>query len=210
MKNIFNSAFVILAASTVMVNAELIPFVLPWDDTNRTVVSVAGMNPPIGSERVKVSPSGHLVLTKEQEGQETDPRIRFIGMNMTFESGMPPREMAPKVAGRLAKFGINGVRFHHVDNDWCNALIDYKQGDSRHINKQRLDDLHYFISQLKTNGVYVDMNLLVSSHFKSSDSLPPEVDKVDWKVQHILGYFNDTALELQKEYAAGILTPVNP
>lgn len=210
MKNIFDSAVVLLAASVVIVNAEMIPFVLPWDDTNRTVVSVAEMNPPIGNERVKVSPSGHLVLTKESEGQETDPRIRFIGMNMTFESGLPPREMAPKVAGRLAKFGINGVRFHHVDNNWCNALIDYKQGDSRHINKQRLDDLHYFISQLKTNGVYVDMNLLVSRQFKSSDSLPPEVDKVEWKVQHILGFFNDTALELQKEYATGILTPVNP
>ena len=109
-------------------------------------------------------------------------------MNMTFEAGLPPREMAPQVAGRLAKFGVNAVRFHHVDNDWCDALLDYSKGDSRHVNAKRLDDFHYFISQLKTNGIYVDMNLLVSRMFKVNDGFPEDLNALGWKTQHILGF----------------------
>lgn len=189
---------------------ELIPFILPWDDTSKTVVSAAGLNSPIAAEWVRVSPSGHLVLSAAPQTSDTDPRIRFVGMNMTFEAGLPPREMAPQVAGRLAKFGVNAVRFHHVDNDWCNALLDYSKGDSRHVNAKRLDDFHYFISQLKTNGIYVDMNLLVSRTFKVNDGFPEDLNALSWKTRHILGFFNDHALELQKEYASQILCAVNP
>jgi len=190
--------------------SELTPFVLPWDDTSQTVVSVASFNKPITSEWIRVSPSGHLVLSAGAKATDADPRIRFIGMNMTFEAGLPPREMASKVAGRLAKFGVNGVRFHHVDNDWCDALLDYSNGSSRHINAKRLDDFHYFIAQLKANGIYVNMNLLVSRMFKVKDGFPEELAQLDWKTQHILGFFNDHALELQKEYASQVFTPLNP
>ncbi|HQC43361.1 MAG TPA: carbohydrate binding domain-containing protein, partial [Verrucomicrobiota bacterium] len=197
-------------AQNALAAMELVPFVLPWNDTSKTVVSVAGLNSPIATERVRVSPSGHLVLSAAPQTSDTDPQIRFIGMNMTFEAGLPPREMAPQVAGRLAKFGVNAVRFHHVDNDWCDALLDYSKGDSRHVNAERLDDFHYFISQLKTNGIYVDMNLLVSRMFKVNDGFPEDLNALGWKTQHILGFFNDHALELQKEYASQILCAKNP
>lgn len=197
------TATIFAAAAINSIGAEHInPFVLPWDDTSTTVVSEAGLNKPIGESWVTASPEGHLEVNGE--------RIRFVGMNLTFEAGFPPREMAPKVAGRLAKFGVNGVRFHHVDNDWQKLLLDYSGGDSRHINTKRLDDFHYFIAQLKTNGVYVDMNLLVSRAFKPEDGFPEEISEMGWKVQHILGFFNDHALELQKEYATHLLTAVNP
>ena len=120
------AAVSITAVSTLADNSALTPFVLPWDDTSSTIVSAADMNSPIKDRWVRVSETGHLVLSEEvpvfsstdirsnptvKEGE----RIRFMGMNMTFTAGFPPRDMASKVAGRLAKFGFNGVRFHHID-----------------------------------------------------------------------------------------------
>ncbi len=215
------AAVSITAVSTLADNSALTPFVLPWDDTSSTIVSAADMNSPIKDRWVRVSETGHLVLSEEvpvfsstdirsnptvKEGE----RIRFMGMNMTFTAGFPPRDMASKVAGRLAKFGFNGVRFHHIDNNWHKMLIDYSKGNSRTLSKEKLDDFHYFISQLKANGIYTDLNLLVSRLFLETDGFPAEISQLGWKNQHILGYFNDHALALQKEYATSLLTSVNP
>jgi hypothetical protein len=44
-----------------------------------------------------------------------EKRLRIFGVNTCFAASFPDKEMAPKVAARMAKFGINCVRFHHMD-----------------------------------------------------------------------------------------------
>jgi hypothetical protein len=52
--------------------------------------------------------------------------------------------------------------------------------------------------------------LLVGRPFNAADGFPPEIEKLDWKDRHIIGFFNQKQIELQKEYARKLLTHRNP
>lgn len=205
----------VLGSSALHGQSTLKPFVLPWDDATATATSLAGWHPePAGaSGRIAVNAAGHF--TEGVDG----PRIRFLGVNIGSSACFPPKDMADEVAARMAKFGINAVRFHHMEAPWeaRSVLVDYTTnangtpiGNSRTLNADRLDRLHYFISRLKAHGIYTNLNLLVSRQFFPNDGLPAEVSQLGWKDQHILGFFNNTALALHKEYATKLLTSDNP
>ncbi len=184
--------------------ADIAPFVLPWDDASPGVTDLSGLNRPIGPEdRVGVDAAGHFVVRGE--------RVRFLGMNFAGDSPFMPTNKAERVAARLAKFGINNVRFHHMDAPWATGggLLSYTATSSRNVNPAQLERLHFLIARLKAHGIYANLNLLVGREYRSGDGLGPEVTSMDWKDQHILGFFNDTALALHQEYATRLLTPTN-
>lgn len=181
----------------------LFPFVLPWDDACPSLTNLRSWNHrPAGRfGHVRAGKDGHLYIGKE--------RVRFLGVNLCGPACFPRKEDAPKIAARMAKFGINIVRFHHMDSTWS-PLINYRKGDSRHLNPEVLDRLDYFIAQLKKEGIYVNLNLLVSRLFLPGDGLPEEIQRLPWKERHIIGFFYEPILELQKEYARKLLTHRNP
>ena len=182
------------------------PFRLSWFGADPNITSFAGWNQPIPTDApwVEVTEDGHYVL----EGK----RIRFLGVNVTGARAFPDEVRAEAHAARLARFGFNSVRFHHLEAPWLKdrVLIDYSKGTSRELSAERLDRLHYFIARLAGHGIHIDMNLLVSREFQPADGLGEEIAQMGWKDQHILGFFNDTALELHKEYARKLLTAPNP
>lgn len=181
------------------------PFALPWDDASPGSADFSALNSPITPEsRVAVDRKGHFVAA----GQ----RIRFLGVNCAGDSPFMPTNKADGAAARMAKFGINSVRLHHMDSSWAvgGGIIQYTPETSTNINPAQLEKLHFFVSRLKAHGIYADVNLLVGRDFKAGDGLGPEVDPMDWKDGHILAFFNDTALALQKDYATKLLTPTNP
>jgi len=183
----------------------LFAFYLPWDDSEETIVSLAALlDKPAGNlGHVYAKEDGHLYV-----GQR---RIRFLGVNICGGAAFPRNEDAEQIAARLAKFGVNIVRFHHMDASWEPFnIFDKTFGNTRHLNQEALDRLDYFIAQLKEKGAYVDINLLVSRRFTGADGLPSEVNMVDWKDQQALGFYMDEAVELQKEYARQLLTHQNP
>lgn len=181
----------------------LFPFVLPWDDATPSVTNISGwLHKPAGKfGNIRIGKDGHFYAGKQ--------RIRFFGVNLCMGAAFPRKEDSEKVAARMAKFGINIVRFHHIDPPWGNLLIDYRRGNSREFNLENLDRLDYLIAQLKRNGIYVNLNLLVSRYFTAGDGLPKEIEQLDWKEQHIVGFFYEPCLELQKEYARKLLTHRN-
>ncbi len=204
MKPRFFLIFLATGAILGLARAEIVPFVLPWDDASPGVTDFSHMNRPIGPEdRVGVDAAGHFVVRGE--------RIRFLGINFAADSPFMPTNKAEAVAARLAKFGINNVRFHHMDAPWATGggLLSYTPTSSRNINPTQLERLHFLIARLKAHGIYANINLLVGREYRSGDGLGPEVTTMDWKEQHLLGFFNDTALELHKEYATRLLTPTN-
>lgn len=154
--------------------------------------------------RVTVSADGHFLVG--------DERVRFLGINFAGDSPFMPTNKAEAVAARLAKFGVNCVRFHHMDAPWAagGGLLSYTSTSSRTVNPAQLERVHFLVSRLKAHGIYSDINLLVGREYRSGDGLGSEVATMDWKDQHILGFFNDTALALHREYATRLLTPVNP
>ena len=195
-----------LAPAALAQSGELQPFPLSWFGADPNITSFAGWNRPIATDSpwVKVSEDGHYTI----EGQ----RIRFLGVNVGAAGAFPDALRAEAHAARLARFGFNSVRFHHLEAPWdkSRVLIDYASGTSRELSAERLDRMHYFIAKLAENGIYSNINLLVSREFQPADGLGPEISQMGWKDQHILGFFNDTALELHKEHARKLLTAPNP
>lgn len=185
--------------------AEPVPFVLPWNDATPGVTDFSSLNPPIeAGSRVTVDAQGHFAVNGR--------RVRFLGMNFAGDSPFMPTNKADGVAARLAKFGVNNVRFHHLDATWATGggLLNYTATSSRNIRAAQLERLHFLVARLKAHGIYANINLLVGREYRSGDGLGTEVTTMDWKDQHILGFFNDTALALHQEYATQVLTPVNP
>lgn len=184
------------------IGKRMFPFYLPWDDSSQTATSLAPLlHRPAGKYgRVYVGEDGHLYAGGR--------RIRFLGTNVAGSAAFPERGAAERIAARMAKFGINLVRFHHMDNPWEENI--FVEGSTRELDPENLDKLDYFIYQLERNGIYVDLNLLVSRKFTSADGLPPEIEELEWKDQHVLGFFVEDVLELEKEYARQLLTHRNP
>jgi hypothetical protein len=191
----------LLVAPAVFAQTNLFPFVLPWDDATPSVADVsAWLDKPAGARGFVTPSDGHFYVGTQ--------RIRFFGVNFVGPGAFPRHEDADKIAGRLAKFGINVVRFHHMDSGWS-PLIAYAQGTSRQLNPGTLDRLDYLIAQLKQHGTYANLNLLVGRQFKAADGLPSEIEQLDSKEQHVVGFFYAPVLELQKEYARQLLTHRN-
>ena len=183
----------------------LFPFVLPWDDEAPGITNVCAWLPtPAGKAGpVHAGPDGHFYTG--------DRRLRFFGVNLCFGANFPRHEDAEKVAARMAKFGINVVRFHHMDSSAFPGGIRARNvAHTRGLDPEGLDRLGYLVAQLKRHGIYTNLNLLVSRPFTPADGLPPEVERLGWKERHALGFFHRPILDLQKEYARKLLTHRNP
>jgi hypothetical protein len=185
---------------------DLCPFVLPWDDATPGPTDLSGWNhKPAGKfGPVRAGADGHLYVG--------DERIRFFGVDLTFDATMPTKENAEGIAARSAKFGINIVRFHIMD------MAHYPRGifaagpqSTRDLDPDGLDRLDYFVSQLEQNGIYVNMNTLCYRYINQQDGLPAEIDQIPGAPdRNIMGFFYEPAMELQKEFARKLLTHRNP
>ncbi len=180
---------------------KMFPFVLPWDDSSESVANVSGwLEKPAGRDGFVRAENGHLVVTKSDG---TTKRMRLLGVNLCFGSNFLDHATAEKVAARMAKFGINCVRFHHMDKESAPRGIFLPDGFT--LDPAQLDKLDYFIAQLKERGIYADLNLKVSRtypEFKDIKELPRMHKGVD--------LFNRAMIDRQKQYARDLLTHVNP
>ncbi|MFA0756462.1 MAG: hypothetical protein YPKNTGVA_001983, partial [Candidatus Fervidibacter sp.] len=185
---------------------DLFPFVLPWDDATPSVTNISHwLHKPAGKfGHIRVGADGHLYAGTQ--------RVRFFGVNLCFGACFPRKEDAEKIALRMAKFGINIVRFHHMDHRrFPDGILRRDAPHTRDLDPEALDRLDYLIAQLKRNGIYANLNLLVSRVFTAADGLPKEIEQLkEWKERTIVGFFYEPCLELQKEYARKLLTHRNP
>ncbi len=184
----------------------LFPFVFRWDSAPEGVADFrfllhtpAGVYGP-----VRPAPDGHYYLNRQ--------RMRFFGINLAAGACFPAKSDAPKIAERLARVGINCVRWHHMDSTWSQpSLIDYGKNSSLNLDSEALDRMDFFFAELKKRGIYSNINLVVGRRFFSTDGLPKEIDEVDdVKHQHGIGFFYAPLLELQKRFARQLLTHRNP
>jgi len=186
--------------------AGLQSFQIPWNDASSGITNLQSWQAAIPADqaRVLVDPDGHYSLNGR--------RIRFLGVNAAGTNAFPSHENAEYHAARLARFGFNSVRLHHLEAPWARdqVLVDYAAGNSRNLSPDRLEKLQYFVARLASHGLYVDLNLLVSREFQATDGLGSDVTKLGWKEQQVLGFFVDEALALHKEYASKVLSAPNP
>jgi hypothetical protein len=207
------------------------PLMLPWEDSSKTFIDASdllidypGQDPASVIDargRLRASADGHFYFEK------TGKRARFWGVNLTFNASFPPCpdvplrsgefsdvQAADKIARRLAKLGVNVVRFHHMDTSVSPDGIwdrNYYPRDTQHLDAGQIRRLDYLIFQLRKNGIYANINLKVGRHFGPGDG----IDNAQLFTNN-LNYFQGVAnfdprmIELQQDYARKLLTHLNP
>ncbi len=175
--------------------AGLVPFALPWNDVSPGLTNLSGwLEKPAGKSGFVVAKDGHLFAGGR--------RIRLLGVNLCFSACFPRHEDADQIAPRMARFGINCVRLHHMDTSASpQGLL---KDDRRTVDPAQLERLDYLISRLKANGIYVDMNLHVGRNFPGL----PEGPGISFDKG--LDHFMPQMIEMQHEYARDLLMHVNP
>ncbi len=191
--------------------AAMFDFYLPWNDASPSATDLSYLNsvPAGASGFVTAGTDGHLYVG----GQ----RIRFWGSNTVFTSNFPSAAQAPLVAGRMAKYGFNCVRFHHMDmapapDGIWNMTWDANSLD-RTLSATQMTKLDDFIHELAQRGIYSNLNLMVSRPLKYASGAT-DIDSAitligDWKVRHAVGFFDPKVRQLQKQFATDLLTHVN-
>ena len=148
--------------------------------------------------------NGHLVTPRGR-------RIRFWGVHITAQSPgsieLPPKADATMYARTLARFGANIVRLHFLDTAAPVGISSNDDNSSRSFDRQQLDRLDFLASELKKNGIYMDLNLNVERKYKAGDGV---ADASVIGVAKSLTLYDKRLIELQKEYAKKLLTHVNP
>lgn len=169
--------------------------------TEDSQFSAAFLNSPINSDsRIYISEDGHLIANNN--------RIRIFGTNIT---SIPTKEMAEYDAKLLSRLGYNCIRFHHIDSTASNCLIKQSKEGKHIINEIKLDDLDYFIYELKKHGIYSNINFLTNRDINSIDGYKPEIDFIkNKKAKHAIGFWNKEALQKQQEFISFLLNHINP
>ncbi len=173
----------------------------PFDSTAQTYLPEFEINPIQGF--VSVRPDGHFYAAGKP--------IRFWGFNMTSAGCFPNKEHTVGIAARMRKMGVNIVRFHQMDNSWSSqqgTIFDRSTNGTRALHPETLDKFHYFIHNLKRNGIYANINLHVSRRFREADGIADANDLFGGG--KIVNMFDPQMIDLQKEYATQLLTSVNP
>jgi hypothetical protein len=213
---------VVLFHASAAAQSDWFPFTPPWDDDSKTAADASdllldypGQDPAAVIEArgfIRTGPDGHFYFEK------TGKRARFWGVNFSFNANFPPAPGdagfndpgdAEKVARRLAKLGVNVVRFHHMDYFASpQGIFDPARfpRSTRHLDAAQLNRLDHLVYQLNRNGIYVNLNLKVARSFGLDDGLPhPWGSGFAVGVSHV----NARMIELQKEYARQLLDRVN-
>ncbi len=160
------------------------------------------------------APAGKDGYIRIQGGHFVKPdgkRIRFWGVHLTdWGPGsieLPPKEDTPMWARTLARYGVNIVRLHFVDKWAPTGITDGSKDDTRSFDAQQLDRLDFLVSELKKNGIYMDLNLNVGRAYKEGDGVP-DAARLQWAKS--LTLYDKRLIELEKEYAHNLLTHLNP
>lgn len=178
-----------------------VPFHIPWEIPSDSLVDASiSFDPPAGKHGFITVRDGHLCFAD-------GTRARFWGTNLSGGGCFPPKEIAPKLVDRLARFGFNLVRFHGMDSRWGNTIFDRSHPDTRHFDPRQLDRLDYLIYLLRKRGIYINLNLHVGRRFTEADG----VAQAEWLAYaKYCTIFDPRMIELQKEYARMLLTHRNP
>jgi len=156
------------------------------------------LDPPAGKHGFVRVKNGHFYF-------EDGTPIKFWGVNLVFGACFPEHDQAEKISKFLASLGVNLVRLHSMDR-WLEPNGIWDKNNPKKLSSIQLDKLDYFIYCLKKEGIYIDLNLLVTRDFS----------KISKKFSGLaLGgkpacLFDPDLIELQKKYAKNLLLHYNP
>jgi hypothetical protein len=145
-----------------------------------------------------------------QPGTDDDQRVRLFGVNLAFGANFPEGTDAVRIARRLRRLGVNLVRLHHMDSqpdsNPANAGSVLTTGPYPAFNTVALSRLRAFLDALRSEGVYVNLNLHVGYTFRPSvDGVPalPSGQAIPTQSKP-LQILYPRMVDLQLDYARGL------
>ncbi len=183
-----------------------VKFTPPWDDSPIDISFVFESEMPAGKHGFLTCKEGKMVF---EDGVEA----KFWGTNFNSAACFPSHEYSEMVAKRLAKFGLNMVRFHQMDGDWSTPnIFQFTRGkrleNTRSLDPESMDRLDYLIYALKKNGIYVYMDLLTYRRFRSGDGVENAINLRDAAKKHSM--YDEQMILLQKEFCDQLWNHYNP
>ena len=144
--------------------------------------------------------------------------VKRDGMNLTLGNGEPTRfwgvNVGPGItaldhisldylARRLAKVGVNIVRFH--------GPLFSRSGDPAKLDPQALDNAHYLVAALKKQGIYTTLSYYFPLWFDIKPRYGiPGFDTIQNKRPFALIYFDPRLQEIHRAWTRELLTTKNP
>ena len=196
----FGSLLALLAgASATAGDDQFVPFVIPLEMPADSRIQLPKVPP--------FTVDGPRVVTRDGHFLRDSRRFRVWGVNLCFGANFPTHQDAPKLAARLAAFGVNSVRFHHMD---CNKFPDgiWDRSDETKLSSEALGRLDYFIDQLARHGICANLNLHVSRTHSRALKLPQAEKLANY--DKMADLFTPELIAAQRQYARDLLTHENP
>ena len=132
-------------------------------------------------------------------GDET----RFWGVNVNANHAGQSRASIDYMARRLAKAGVNIVRYH-------SPLFD-RTGDPARVDGEALDNLFYLITAMKNAGIYTELSFYFPLWFDIKPGYGIDgYDTLDNKRPFALLYFHERMQHIHREWLRQLLTTPNP
>ncbi len=179
----------------------LFPFLISYDGPDNASSMAHLLDAPAGKHGFLRAENGRFV-------NDAGP-VRLHATNLTGQANFPTHQEADRLAARLARFGINCVRLHHMDTYWkWLGIIADDPTTQRRFDPAQVERLDYMIAAFKKRGIYVDVNLHVGRWWDERDGFPAKDQRPGFDKG--LDNFEPRMIELQKEYARKLLTHVNP
>ncbi len=136
-------------------------------------------------------------------------RIRFWGTDLVGPNNFPTHEQADALALRLAKLGVNMIRFHMPECSWSDHnFFDPEADNTLTLKPDQLDKFDYLLSALKKNGIYFYPDWLVDRKFRKGDGVEAYQD-LDPGAKGVI-HFSKRIIELTQQYAQELIGQVNP
>ena len=183
-----------------------IPFPAYYDDAPVDLSFVYKDETPAGKHGFLQAKGDNFVF-------EDGTVARFWGTNFNGGANFPEFDYSEKIAKRLAKIGVNIVRFHQLDAEWDHPNIfsftnGQRRSDTLSLDIESMKRLDYLIYCLKNEGIYCYLDILTYRKFKSGDGIENAVQLIDAAKPY--SHYNRRMIELQKKFIYDLFTHVNP
>ena len=129
--------------------------------------------------------------------------VRFWAVNVSANNAAQPHESVDYLARKLAKIGVNMVRFH--------SPMFNRGADVSKVDPKKLDNLHYLVAAMKKQGIYTKISFYFPLWFDIRKGYGiPGYDTIANKKPFALLYFDKRMQEIHRSWAKGLLTTKNP
>jgi hypothetical protein len=194
------------ASSSVSQREGYIPYTLPWDDLPIDLSFLYEEEKPAGKH-------GFLQVVEDRFVFQDGTAAKFWGTNFNSAQNFPSHTHSEKVARRLAKIGVNIVRFHQLDAEWSTPnIFQFSKGRNKDntltLDPESLDRLDYLIHCLKKEGIYVYMDLLTYRRFRSGDGIEAAEQLGDAAKPY--STFSRKLIDPQKQFNFDLWNHMNP